>query len=120
MFFRIWFLYLCKVALLAFVVAFAAAIFPRVPWLAFAEHIAVWILGVSGVIGALLTVPLLFFAKKIACPICIHPSEIVICGKNQPGVECPRCGLVYARNLIWSFRLCREPIEPDASGPPGN
>lgn len=131
MFFRIWFLYLMKLAAIAWVVFFVAFTFGRWPWLQVVGRVALWIIGILSVSGALLAVPILIWPRRLRCPLCASIGELVLCGKYQPGVECPQCGVVYAKHVVWSFQLCileEEDFEDDAdddeddteNGPPGN
>lgn len=113
MFFRIWFLYLSKLALLlgaVLVVTLSTPRFARWPL----ERIAVWALLALGIVGAAIAVALLI-RPRIRCPACGRVGEFVLCGQRQPGVDCPNCGTVYAKNLITSFQLCVEPREEEPS-----
>lgn len=58
-----------------------------------------------GLFGAKAAVAGVFTGNKIRCPFCNSIGELVICGPRQPGVRCPNCGLVYARDVLVSFRI---------------
>lgn len=111
MFFRIWFLYLSKLALLLGAVLLVTLSTPR-----FAggpvERIAFWALLTLGISITAIAVALLI-RPRIHCPACGQAGEFVLCGQQQPGVDCPTCGTVYAKNLITSFQLRVEPHDEE-------
>jgi len=112
MFFRIWCLYLCKLFGLGMVLA-VVGLAAGGTWgfgrcLQTVGCAIVVPLGIAGAFTALI----IHFRKRLACPLCRSQGAFVLIGKH-PGVECVRCGLVYCKNSLLSFRLSVEPPETD-------
>jgi hypothetical protein len=98
-FFRLWFIYLSKVAIVGFAFvaigfAFSGAL-PRV-----LQSIGLAIVVPLGIVGALLAI-VLMFRKTLACPACGAQSEFVT-DKKLVGVNCIHCGLVVVDPMRWT------------------
>jgi hypothetical protein len=110
MFFRIWFLYLCKlfpVGLVLVLVGLATgATWEFAPTLKTIGGAIIVPLGIGGALTALL----ILFRKQLACPLCGQRGDLVVYG-TSPGVECVHCGLVYCKSPLLSFRLSVVPPE---------
>jgi hypothetical protein len=107
MFFRIIFLYVSKIAAGAFWLALIAWV---LRWRI--ASALVWIVFPLGVGSAILAVWLLMF-PRLRCPVCGTVGRFVTLGKRQPGVECPRCGVIFAEDILFSFQLCQEDVTDD-------
>jgi hypothetical protein len=110
MFFRIWFLYLCKLFVLGMVLAAAGILAGGTAGRAL-KTIGGAIVVPLGIAGAC-TGLIMLFKKRLACPLCGRQADFVLAGKS-PGVECACCGFVYCKRPLLSFRLSVEPPEPD-------
>jgi hypothetical protein len=112
MFFRIWFLYLCKVFVLGMVLAavgMAAGGSGELGRLLKTVGCAIVVpLGIAGAFTAVVVL----FRKRLACPLCGRQGDFVLYGKS-PGIECAHCGLVYCKRPLLSFRLSVEPPATD-------
>jgi hypothetical protein len=116
MFFRVFFVYYCKLILLGciFIALINITSLPIVPapyrWLV--ERITtLFVLG-SAMLSGLLTIWLLFIKPTLACPICSKQSPFVIF-ENRPALRCQTCGFVYTR--LSSFRIHIVPCDNDDS-----
>ncbi len=114
MFFRIYFLYLCKVAnfgLVLLIISFVLPVHLRLGDLVRTAGLALVIpICIAGALSALVVLA----GKRLACPLCGESGEFVVDGK-KPALECDRCGLVSCKNIWLSFKLNQEPFE-DLSG----
>jgi hypothetical protein len=111
MFFRIWFLYLCKLFVLGMVLAVvgvAGRAWEFGPVLQTVGCAIFVPLGIAGAFAALI----MLFRKRLACPLCRRQGDFVLYGKS-PAVECDHCGLVYCKSPLLSFRLSVAPPETD-------
>lgn len=117
MFFRIWFLYLSKLAIVLFAALACARIFPQLPMAETVGRICLWLLVPLCVAGGILGLWFAIISNRIRCPLCGEAGQLVLCGRNQPGVRCRRCGLVYAKHVLFSLQLCREPLDEPAAIP---
>jgi len=116
MLFRIWFLVLCKIWVVAFAAFVVTSFLLHEGWAKFVYVVCSWAILLIGVAGAILGVVMLFI-RKMHCPMCGKLGDFVVRTGRQPGVECPRCGLVFAKDLIFSFRLCRESVADRSASP---
>jgi hypothetical protein len=112
MFFRVWFVYLCKL----FVAGMALATLGLGVGESWGlgrllRNVGCAIVVSLGVWGAC-TGFIMIFKKRLACPLCRRQGVFGVWGKS-PGVECPQCGLVYCKSPLLSFHLSVEPPEPD-------
>jgi len=106
MFIRITFLYVSKVVAATFWLAFVAGL---LRWPIFG--VLLWALIPLALGGAILAVWLLMF-PNLRCPVCGTVGRFVTRGKRHPGVDCPRCGGIFAENMLFSFQLCQD-ASPD-------
>jgi len=108
MFFRIWY-YLCfAVAPILFLVLLVGWLFADAsPILAVAASIALVVMVILGLTGAILAILLLFCGLRLRCPFCGEPGEV--CGSKEDGLGflCDRCGLVQGTGFL-KLRLVRQ------------
>jgi hypothetical protein len=106
MFFRVWFLYVSKIAVAGFALAAVGFATPGFAG-GLLQNIGLSVIIPLGIGGAL-TAIVLVFKKSLACPLCGRQGKFVTCGKT-PAINCGHCGLVYCRNPLTSFALAVEP-----------
>src|SRR5258708_31354045 len=111
MLFRAWFLFTCKVALLAFVMLIACQVFPQQRWAQLCERLSLRTTIALCTTGAGIAVWLILVSAKMRCPICGQLGEFCTVERNRPAINCGRCGLVFAKNIAFSFQL--EVIPPN-------
>lgn len=100
---RIWVLYVCKLIALAFgMVALSILLNSRLML-----FIALAIILLICIAGALIALIYMVFRRPIACPNCGGVSVLI--GDNKRlGVECGSCGMVTA-NPLWDFNFRVDP-----------
>lgn len=108
MLFRIWFLYLCKLALLGLLLTAVSFILNGQVG-SVLQTVGLAIAVPLGIAGAMVCGYMLV-KRRIACPLCAKQSVFVMFG-NHPSIECEQCGTVYCKNIWFSFQLCTEPLE---------
>lgn len=109
MLFRIWFLYLCKLALLGLLLTAASFFLDGAVGSALqTTGLAIVVpLGIAGALGG----GYMLVKKQTACPLCAEQGVLLMYG-NHPSIECEQCGMVYCQNIWFSFKLHTEPLEP--------
>jgi hypothetical protein len=123
MFFRLWFLYLVKLGFLGFAIVFLGFLIPPEPWGDAVFRSGLFLIIPIGVIGAAIGI-WLCISNRIRCPLCGKLGRFVTIGRSHPAVDCLNCGVVYPRNLLFSFQLqcdsvdgqdydCAKSDEPD-------
>ena len=102
MFFRIYFIYVVKVACVA--LALAMISFRVVaPWGVVLRKISMWILVPLCLFGALFALYSLFINRYLNCPLCKARSELHY--YRMPALHCPNCGVVCVRNPLLDFKI---------------
>jgi hypothetical protein len=112
MFFRIWFIGVSKVAFLALLILTIGFV-THFPWSHAALRIGIWTLAPIAAFNALMVLSWPFTGARMRCPICGSVGKFVNCGRRQPGVECPKCGVVCAADILLSCRLTTIAWKPD-------
>ena len=106
MFFRLWF-YLCKLAILCFVMLFAIPLLledPKWLWLWVGALLVIVVLGCT---GAILAIAVFLFGMRLRCPLCGRPGQLAG-NRYILALLCDDCGAVTG-NVFKDFRLHREP-----------
>jgi hypothetical protein len=118
MIFRVWFLYFGKfwVALFAFI--FLSFAVRQTPLLERLRSVALALLTMFCVIGAVQGILWVLGRLRFACPICGTTSHMIYCGKHQPGLDCPQCAVVYCKNYAISMQIIVEPPDDDTADEP--
>lgn len=104
MLFRLWFLLLSKMAILGMALI-AVGFETTFLWSPLVLKAGLWIFGPLAVAGAFLAVSLVLSRGRMTCPMCNRIGKLVTCGARQPGVKCPECGLVIAKDMLLSWQL---------------
>jgi hypothetical protein len=115
MFLRIWFLYLQKLGFIGFALCVLGLLVSSSEWGPPLKVAGMMIVIPLGILGALITIPLLFFKRPLRCPACGEPGEVILY-ERHPGIECVNCGIVYCKNLLTDFHVTIEPW-PEEDGP---
>jgi hypothetical protein len=109
--FVLWNIYLSKLVMAALAVLVVSEVLFHSGWLFDQPPYLL----LFGMFGGLMFVWWTFV--KIRCPKCGTPGWMTWISKRQPGVDCPRCGIVYAKDLMWSFQILVEPHDEESSVP---
>ena len=114
MLFRIYFLYVCKIGLIGIFLTVLGFMLNtrRVEFAGMVQLIGMVITLPICVAGGVIALLLLVKPKLFTCPLCFQPAEFTTIrsralfrSKKKPAVHCEECGLVYCKNLAFSFDL---------------
>ena len=108
MFFRVWFLFVCKLGYFALLAWIATFVFQHQSWAEYIHVYSAMIFIPLCIIGAVVGIWMGFNSFRMNCPLCGKKSQFLFTASRQPGVHCKDCGVVSARNWLWSFKIVRE------------
>ena len=97
---KTWFA-ICRWSILLFLAVAAGMAFPADHWFSSVSGVALILLIILGVFGAVLGLKLVFGKLYFGCPQCGTRSNVLGGNKHEMFMECPECGILRLTYFMW-------------------